>query len=156
MLAITDIYRAVTLAKTYIEDSRYADPDVLLLHPRLWNDWVDTLFDTVDRPQFTPSANAYNPAGVITSYNAAGGEVAQLLGLKVVTDVNLSNTAVYVLRSQDFILWASGPRALVDPYSLSGNLALRVTLDERIAMICRYPSGVASITGFTLASGYGS
>jgi len=47
-------------------------------------------------------------------------------------------------------------RALVDPYSLSGNLALRVTLDERIAMICRYPSGVASITGFTLASGYGS
>lgn len=39
---------------------------------------------------------------------------------------------------------------MVDPYSLSGNLALRVTLDERIAMICRYPSGVASITGFTL------
>jgi hypothetical protein len=63
---------------------------------------------------------------------------------------------VYVLRSQDFILWSSGPTALVDPYSLSGNLALRVTLDERIAMIRRYPAGVASITGFTLAAGYGS
>ena len=48
--AITDIYRAVTLAKTYIEDSRYADPNVLLIHPRLWNDWVGTLFDTVQRP----------------------------------------------------------------------------------------------------------
>jgi HK97 family phage major capsid protein len=153
---ITDIYRAITLAKTYIEDSRFADPDVLLLHPRMWNDWVGTLFDTTQRPQFAPSANAYNPAGVITSYDAAAGEVAQLLGLRVVTDVNLSSTAVYVLRSADFILWASGPRAIVDPYSLSGNLALRVTLDERIAMICRYPSGVASITGFTLASGYGS
>lgn len=153
---ITDIYRAVTLAKTYIEDSRYADPDVLLIHPRLWNDWVGTLFDTTQRPQFAPSANAYNPAGVIESYDAAAGQVAQLLGLRVVTDVNLSNTGVYVLRSEDFILWASGPRALVDPYSLSGNLALRVTLDERIAFICRYPAGVASITGFTLASGYGS
>jgi HK97 family phage major capsid protein len=153
---ITDTYRAVTLAKTYIEDSRYADPDVLLIHPRLWNDWVGTLFDTVQRPQFAPSANAYNPAGVISSYDAAAGEVAQLLGLRVVTDVNLSSTGAYVLRSQDFILWASGPRVLVDPYSLSGNLALRVTLDERIAMICRYPSGVVSITGFTLASGYGS
>jgi hypothetical protein len=111
------------LAKTYIEDSRYADPDVVLIHPRLFNDWVGTLFDNQSRPLFAPGGNAFSPAGVVTNYDAAAGEVAQLLGLRVVTDVNLSNTAVYVLRIQDFHplgLWAEGAGGPVQPVGQFG------------------------------------
>ena len=82
-------------------------------------------------------------------------------GLPVITDPNIATTfgsetlsgtedVIYVLRSQDLILWENGIRTRVLREILSGQLTVRLQVFGYLGFTAaRFPKSVVEVTGLT-------
>ena len=87
-----------------------------------------------------------------------------MMGLPVVTDPNITTTAgtgtavgnqdvVYVVKSNDLVLWESGVRARVLPENKAANLTVLLQVFGYLAFsAARYPQSVCMLTGPGLAA----
>ncbi|MGN6243719.1 MAG: phage major capsid protein [Motilibacteraceae bacterium] len=135
-------------------------PSVVVMHPRRWA-WYSGQSDTADRPILPPSSGV----GATLAPEADAAEIVGMIGnLPVVLDesipVNLGagtdEDRVFVLRSNDLLLWEDGPfTAHVQQYQQTGasNLTFTYVLNKYAAFTAdRRPEAVCVIGGTGLAA----
>jgi HK97 family phage major capsid protein len=157
---VAGLYSAIANATQQIYTGRYASPNVVVMHPRRWA-WLISQLDSSSRPLVVPAAQGPNNAvgtfgGVVTQQ-----VVGSIQGLPVVTDPSIpintgagtNQDTIYVLRTDDLVLYESSVRTRVLPEVLSGNLTVRVQVYGYIAFsAARYPASTAKITGVGLVT----
>lgn len=150
----TALYQGIADAINRVATSRYAAPEVIVMHPRRWF-WLASRLDTTGRPLVTPDAqNGINLLAAM-GITAAEGVVGTMLGLPVVIDANVTTTGstyydeVYVWRASDSILMESAPR--FELFRTTGGstdtLTARARLYNYAAFTPRFSVGIATVTG---------
>jgi HK97 family phage major capsid protein len=148
--------------------TRYAEPNVWLMHPRRWY-WLLAQSDTAGRPLVVPDAQlasntvqAFNPIAVNSgSPVQVVGAVGMFLGLPVVIDpllpTNLgagtNQDEVFLLKSDDLWLYESAPVADVfrGPYADSMGVLFR--LYSYVGVILnRQSASIATLNGTGLVT----
>jgi HK97 family phage major capsid protein len=157
---VAGLYAAIANATQQVFTSRYAAPNVIVMHPRRWA-WLVSQLDSTSRPLVVPAAQGPNNAvgvfgGVVTQQI-----VGSIQGLPVVTDPSIpintgagtNQDTIYILRTDDLVLYESGVRTRVLPEVLSGTLTVRVQVYGYIGFsAARYPASTARITGVGLVT----
>jgi hypothetical protein len=161
---IPDLLGTVAKAIEFVETTRYLPPSVIFCHPSVKNHLISRT-DTTLRPLVTPQDVAYNPVATITDGpSIPGGEGLQslrLLGLPLITDPNISvsgsQSALYVVRMEDNILYTNGPQAFASPQPLAIQLSWLLRIHQLIAPVWRFPeASVVKIANFNTAIPFGS
>ncbi len=154
------LYSAIANATQQIYTARFAAPNVIVMHPRRWA-WLVSRLDANTRPLVVPAAqgpgNAMGTfAGVVTQQ-----VVGSIQGLPVVTDpsvpTNLGTGAnedrIFILRTDDVVLYESGIRTRVLQETLSGTLTVRLQVYGYLAFSAgRYANSTARIGGAGLVA----
>lgn len=149
------LYPKIADAIQRISTSRFMPPDKIFMHPRRWA-WLTAALDSSNRPLVVPAVS--NP---MNSMAAQGGVVAEgfvgsIQGIPIFVDPNVPiNTGsgtnqdpIIVTRSSDSYLWESPQVALVDRWSLSGQLSVRLVLRSYVAVQhARYPVSTSILNG---------
>lgn len=149
------LYPKIADAIQRISTSRFMPPDKIFMHPRRWA-WLTAALDSSNRPLVVPAVS--NP---MNSMAAQGGVVAEgfvgsIQGIPIFVDPNVPiNTGsgtnqdpIIVTRSSDSYLWESPQVALVDRWSLSGQLSVRLVLRSYVAVQhARYPVSTSIVNG---------
>jgi HK97 family phage major capsid protein len=156
------LYGAIADATQRIYAARFAAPNVIVMHPRRWAALVAST-DTAGRPLVVPAAQGPNNA--LGTFNGPGVQqvVGTIQGLAVVTDPSIptnvtagaaTNTdVIYLLRTDDVVLYESGIRTRVLQETLSGTLTVRLQVYGYLAFSAgRYPASVARISGAGLVA----
>jgi HK97 family phage major capsid protein len=157
---VAAFYAAIANAVQTIYTSRYAAPNVIVMHPRRWA-WLLSQVDSSNRPLVVPAAQ-----GPMNAIGTFGGNVTQqvvgtIQGLNVVTDPSIpintgagtNQDTVYILRTDDVVFYESGIRTRVLQETLSGTLTVRLQVYGYIAFSAgRYPASTGKITGAGLVT----
>jgi HK97 family phage major capsid protein len=160
LTTVAGFYKAIANAVSQIHTSRFQSPNVIVMHPRRWA-WLLSELDTTNRPLVVPQAQGPNNA--VGTQNGVGTQqvVGTIQGLSVVTDPSIPiNTGagtnqdiVYILRTDDLVLYESPIRTRVMQETLSGTLTVRLQVYGYVAFSAgRYPSSTARITGAGLVT----
>jgi HK97 family phage major capsid protein len=148
-LTVPPIYNAIQS----VESNRYSPADLLVWHPRRSAFMASNLSSTFPLFQL---GGLYQAAGTQDV-----GMVESFSGLRAVRDANVRTTdgagtnqdEVYVLRSQDLILWEGELQARVMEQVLSNTLTVRLQLFAYSAFASgRYPKSISVISGTGLAA----
>lgn len=99
---------------------RLLPPNVWVMHPRRWY-WLASSVDSSGRPLVVPDGPAFNQMGNQDAATAPVGRVGTFHGLPVVIDplvptnigAGTNQDLVYLLRTDDLVLFESEPRAEV-------------------------------------------
>jgi HK97 family phage major capsid protein len=139
--------------------NRFAQPDLIVMHPRRWAFFLGAL-DSQNRPLVEPDA-----AGAIQMFNAMGaasatapaGTVGVIQGLPVVLDANIptnlgastNQDVIVVTRRADQLLFEVGaPTVAVATDVLSANLQVRIYAYGYFAFtFARYAKATTIISG---------
>lgn len=152
---VGELYPKVADAIQRVSTSRYMPPDKIFMHPRRWA-WLTAAVDTAGRPLVVPSAQMPQNSSAAMAAVASEGFVGSMQGLPVFADPNIptnlgagtNQDPIIAARTRDLYLWQSVPFALVDPYSLSANMSVRLRLHSYVAVQHgRYPTAVSIING---------
>jgi HK97 family phage major capsid protein len=157
---VAALYSAIANATQQIYSSRFQAPNVIVMHPRRWAFLVSSL-DTQNRPLVVPAAQGPNNA--IGTFAGVGTQqvVGSIQGLPVVTDPSLptnlgagtNQDPIYLLRTDDLVLYESGIRTRVLQETLSGTLTVRLQVYGYVAFSAgRYPASTARLTGVGLVA----
>ncbi len=158
--SVDALYKAVANATQQVYAVRFDAPNVIIMHPRRWAALVAAT-DASGRPLVVPTPQG--PSNSIGSFNGPGVQrvVGDMQGLAVVTDpsipTNLGTGAnedvVYLLRTDDIVLYESGIRTRVLQETLSGTLTVRLQIYGYLAFSAgRYAASTARITGAGLVT----
>jgi HK97 family phage major capsid protein len=158
--AVGDLYSAIANATSQIYTSRFAAPNVVVMHPRRWA-WLISRLDASTRPLVVPAAQG--PANAMGTFGGVGTQqvVGSIQGLPVVTDpsiptnlgVGTNEDLIYLLRTDDVVLYESGIRTRVLQETLSGTLTVRLQVYGYLAFSAgRYASSTARISGAGLVA----
>lgn len=158
--AQNQIFAAVADAINRVATTRYATPEVIVMHPRRWF-WLASRIDTVGRPVITPdAANGQNLLANmgVTAYQ---GVVGTMLGLPVVIDANVTTSAgtsedrIFVWKATDALLMEGSPRFEVFRSTLGATtdtLTARARLYNYAAFSSRFATATALVAGTALSS----
>jgi len=162
---VVDFNRKVADAIQQINGSRFAPPDVIVMHPRRWG-WLTSMSDSNGRPLVTPGY--HGPQNVFGIGEAAGyGPVGEFHGLPVITDANIPTTVststitgatedvVIITRSSDLIHWNDGVGPLTVEFkeTTAGSLTVKIVAWGYNAFDAgRYPTATRIITGSSLGA----
>jgi HK97 family phage major capsid protein len=157
---VQGLYSAVANAVQQIYATRYAAPNVIVMHPRRWA-WLISQLDANSRPLVVP--NAQGPQNAIGTFGDLGVQqvVGTIQGLAVVTDPSIpTNTGagtnqdtIYILKTDDVVFYESGIRTRALQETLSGTLTVRLQVYGYLAFSAgRYPASTAKITGVGLVA----
>jgi HK97 family phage major capsid protein len=159
---VAALYGAIADATQRIYATRFAAPNVIVMHPRRWAALVAAT-DTAGRPLVVP--NAQGPNNAIGTFNGPGVQqvVGTIQGLSVVTDPSIptnvtsgaaTNTdVIYLLRTDDVVLYESGIKTRVLQETLSGTLTVRLQVYGYLAFSAgRYAQSTARISGAGLVA----
>jgi HK97 family phage major capsid protein len=152
---VAGLYSAIANATQLIYTTRYAAPNVIVMHPRRWA-WLVSQLDSTSRPLVVPSAqgpnNAVGTFGGVTTQAVVG----TIQGLPVVTDPSIptnqgagtNQDMVLILKTDDVVLYESGVRTRVLQETLSGTLTVRLQVYGYIAFSAgRYAASLARLSG---------
>ena len=160
LTTVAGFYSAIANATQQIYTSRFAAPNVIVMHPRRWA-WLISQVDSNTRPLVVP--NEQGPNNAIGTFGGVGTQqvVGTIQGLAVVTDpsiptntgVGTNQDTVYILRTDDVVLYESGIRTRALQETLSGTLTVRLQVYGYVAFSAgRYPASTARITGAGLVT----
>lgn len=153
------VYSAVANVVQQVHTSRFASPQVIVMHPRRWA-WLQVQTDANGRPLVLPRANAQNNIGNVSDL-APQGPVGDMMGLPVVLDPSIptnlgggtNEDRILVLRPDDDLLYESSIRSRVLPEIQSANLQVVVQVYGYLAFsAARYPVSTGIVTGLTTPS----
>lgn len=151
------IHAKIADAIQRVHTSRFAEPEVIVMHPRRWAFFLAAV-DTTGRPLVVPSAPGENQIGNF------GGVVSQRVvgsmhGLPVVTDPNLPTTlntdqdVIHVLRVSDLLLFESSIRTRALQETRAEGLTVLLQVYGYLAFTAaRFPQSVVEIGGTALAT----
>ena len=151
------IHAKIADAIQRVHTSRFAEPEVIVMHPRRWAFFLAAV-DTTGRPLVVPSAPGENQIGNF------GGVVSQRVvgsmhGLPVVTDPNLPTTlntdqdVIHVLRVSDLLLFESSIRTRALQETRAEGLTVLLQVYGYLAFTAaRFPQSVVEIGGTALAA----
>lgn len=142
-----------------INSTRFAAPDVVVMHPRRWA-WLASFTDSTGRPLVVPSAGGYNSLATPGS-NVPAGLVGSILGMDVYTDPSIPVTlgagnnqdvALAFVRD-DVWLWESDLRAeaFTQPYAESMGVLFRL-FGYSALIPDRYAASLGQIVGTGLVT----
>jgi Phage capsid family. len=152
---VAGLYSAIANATQQIYTSRYAAPNVIVMHPRRWA-WLVSQLDSSTRPLVVPAAQGPNNAVGVFGGVGTQQVVGSIQGLPVVTDPSIptnqgagtNQDMILILKTDDVVFYESGIRTRVLQETLSGNLTVRLQVYGYIAFsAARYPASVARLTG---------
>lgn len=157
---VAGLYSAIANATQQIYATRFSAPNVIVMHPRRWA-WLVSQLDSSSRPLVVPAAQGPNNAigtfaGVVTQQ-----VVGSIQGLAVVTDpsvptnlgVGLNEDRIFILKTDDIVLYESGVKTRVLQETLSGTLTVRLQVYGYIAFSAgRYAQSTARIGGAGLVA----
>ena len=163
----TTFYAKLAGAINQVASSRGLPPTHVVMHPRRLA-WLLSQVDTQGRPLVVPDGGGINAFGTgdgSVAINPEGVTGLKLMGLQVVTDVNVPTSVgtgpedvVFVIRAEDAILWENGDGM---PVSLRFDQTLGNQLTSKIVVYgyagftaARYPQAFARVGGNS-AAGYG-
>jgi HK97 family phage major capsid protein len=152
---VGSLYKALANAVNQIWTTRFAAPTAIVMHPRRWAALLSQL-DQNSRPLFLPEGNhPMNAMGIMSNVDPQA-LVGRALGLPIYTDASITTTAgpgspgtqdvIYVLRTQDVVVFESGLRTRVMPEPLAQTLTVLVQCFSYLALAVRYPSSIVEIT----------
>jgi HK97 family phage major capsid protein len=140
--------------------TRYAQPEVWLMHPRRWY-WLMAQVDSTGRPLVVPQDVAVNPIGRNEAGVGVAGAVGSFLGLPVVIDPNIptnrgtgtNEDIVFLMKASDLWLFESTPRAeaFTAPYAESLGILFRL-YNYAGTILNRQSASIATLTGPGLAA----
>lgn len=158
--------RKVAEAISSVHGSRFMPATVIVVHPRRWAYWSQSVDDN-NRPLVTPRANGPQNTFGVGDLVSASGIVGDLYGLPVMTDANIPTTLsfdvtagattdpVIVTRATDLRLYENDPlpRRVRFEETLAGNLTVKiVAYDYSAFTAARYTSGTVVLTGSGLTT----
>jgi HK97 family phage major capsid protein len=157
---VTELYAKLADAVQRVHTLRFAQPTVIVMHPRRWA-WFLAALDSQNRPLVLPAS--HNPQNAMGTLGAVASEqvVGNLHGLPVLTDPNVptnvgagtNEDVILVMRASDLLLWESGIRTRVLPEVGSGTLTTRLQVYGYLAFsAARYPKSVVEISGTGLVA----
>jgi len=151
-----------------VQTSRFAAPDVIIMHPRRFN-WLSSQVDSQGRPLVVPNLNG--PVNALASFDSpvdllTNAPAGYILGLPVVLDASIPTSVgtgpedqVIVARRADLLLWEIGDGAPVDlrfEQTLGNQLTTTLVAYGYAAFTAgRYASAVAVVGGNASTAGYG-
>lgn len=143
------IYAAISA----VASNRYAQPDLIVMHPRRAAFLAQSLSSNVPLFQQGGLSQAQGTQD--------GGFVSTLAGLRVVLDANITTTygsstnedQIFVVKSDDLVLFEDAVRFEAFPETLSAELTVRLRLFAFSAFVSgRYPKSIAQVYGTGLAA----
>lgn len=148
------IYKKIADAIQRVHVQRFAEPEVIVMHPRRWAAFT-ALFDGDDRPLLITAGPGVNQVGDF------GGVVAQKVvgtmhGLPVVTDISLPTTlgagtnedVIHVLKASDLWLFESALRMRALQETRAENLTVLLQLYGYVAFTAgRQVKGICEVGG---------
>ena len=151
------LYPKILDAIQQINSSRYAGPNLIIMHPRRAA-FMQAAVDSNNRPLVVPVANVpQNTMGVgpTAGYGLNGLQVA---GLPVVVDANISTTggasntedSIFVVRREDMLLFesAGAPSMVRMDQTLGGQLTVKIVAFQYAAAVFgRYPASISKVSG---------
>ncbi len=157
---IKTVYAKIADAIQQVHTSRFAAPEVIVMHPRRWAAF-QAVFTSNDVPFVAGSGSGSLPqlgafGGVIPA-----GYVGQLHGLPVVTDPNLptnlgagtNEDVIHVLKVSDLLLFESGIRTRTLEQTRADRLTILLQVSGFLAFSAeRQPKGVCEIGGTALTA----
>lgn len=157
---VAGLYSAIANATQQIYASRFSAPNVIVMHPRRWA-WLISQLDASSRPLVVPAANG--PQNAIGTFAGVGTQmvVGSIQGLPVVTDPSIptnlgtgtNEDRVFILKTDDVVLYESGIRTRVLQETLSGTLTVRLQVYGYLAFSAgRYAASTARIGGAGLVA----
>jgi HK97 family phage major capsid protein len=158
--AQTQIFQGVADAISRISTTRYATPEVIVMHPRRWF-WLCSRVDVNGRPMVTPDAAGGQNLLAAMGITAYQGIVGTMLGLPVAIDANVSTAAgtsedrIAVWKASDAILWEGTPRFEVFRSVLGATtdtLTARARFYNYAAFNSRFTTATAVVGGTALSS----
>ena len=158
--AQTQIFQGVADAINRVSTTRYATPEVIVMHPRRWF-WLASRVDANGRPMVTPDAAAGQNLLAAMGVTAFQGIVGTMLGLPVAIDANVSTSAgtsedrIAVWKASDAILWEGTPTFEVFRSVLGATtdtLTARARFYNYAAFNSRYTTATAIVGGTALSS----
>lgn len=135
--------------------ARLAPPTAWVMHPRRWY-WLASAADTTGRPLVVPTAVAQNPIAQQTDVSNPQGMVGYFHGLPVYIDPNVptnqgagtNQDLVYLLRTDDLVLFESQPRAEVFRETYADSVGVLFRLYAYVGTILnRHTQSIGVITG---------
>lgn len=152
---VAGLYSAIANATQQIYATRFGAPNVIVMHPRRWA-WLISQLDASNRPLVVPAAQGPNNA--MGTFAGVGTQqvVGSIQGLNVITDpsvptnggVGVNEDRVFILKTDDVVLYESGIRTRVLQETLSGTLTVRLQVYGYLAFSAgRYASSTARLTG---------
>jgi HK97 family phage major capsid protein len=149
----SEMYQSIAQAGAQLADARFLRPDAFLMRFARWS-WLAASEDTSHRP-FSPPGDRFVTLG---SNPNGPTPIGSIVGVPVVTSESLPATLsgnqdlVLAVRSSDFLLFEGDPNLAVMTEVLSGTLGVRIQLRKYVAAIVgRYPTGIAQVTGSGMA-----
>lgn len=158
--SVAGLYSAIANATQQIYAARFQAPTVIVMHPRRWA-WLISQLDANSRPLVVPAAQG--PQNAVGTFAGVGTQqvVGSIQGLPVVTDPSIPTTLgvgtnedlVYLLKTDDVVLYESGIRTRVLQETLSGTLTVRLQVYGYLAFSAgRYAASTARIGGAGLVA----
>lgn len=150
-----ELYPKIADAIQRISTTRYLPPEKIFMHPRRWA-WLTAALDTAGRPLVVPIEQNPQNAQAAMGGLVAQGLVGSLQGLPVFTDPSIptnlgggtNQDPIIVSRTSDLYLWESAPMAMVDRFSLSSQLSVRIVLHRYVSVQHgRYPAATSVVNG---------
>jgi len=154
-------YGRLALLQSQIAATRFAPPDVVILHPRRWG-WLASFLDSTGRPLVVPSSSGqeFNTMAS-TMGSVAAGHVGNILGMDVYSDPSIptnlgagtNQDVVLMTKRADLYLYESDLRADIQSAPYADSLGLLFRCWNYASLIPdRYTASLGQITGTGLVA----
>lgn len=154
------LYSKCAGALSAFATSRYAQPNLWVMHPRRWY-WLVAQLDTQNRPLVVPNGASFNQMAVTDTQAEVAGWTGTFLGLPVYIDPNVptnlgastNQDRIYLLKNDDLWLFESSPRADVFTQTYADSVGVLFRLYSYVATILnRFPASIAYVDGTGLVA----
>jgi len=154
-------YGRLALLQSQIAATRFAPPDVVIVHPRRWG-WLASYQDSTGRPLVVPSSSGqeFNTLAS-TMGSVAAGHVGNILGMDVYSDPSIPITlgaganqdVVLMTKRDDLYLYESDLRADIQSAPYADSLGLLFRCWNYASLIPdRYTASLGQIVGTGLVT----
>ncbi len=154
-------YGRLALLQSQIAATRFAPPDVVIVHPRRWG-WLASFLDSTGRPLVVPSSSGqeFNTMAS-TMGSVAAGHVGNILGMDVYSDPSIptnlgagtNQDVVLMTKRADLYLYESELRADIQSAPYADSLGLLFRCWNYASLIPdRYTASLGQITGTGLVA----
>lgn len=163
--AVTQI-RQIADAAQRVHTGRFQAPTVIVVHPRRWAYWVQSV-DSQGRPLVTPNNHGPQNVHAVGDLTAPNGVVGDLFGIPVLVDANVPTTIsttttqgstedrIVVTKATDLRLYEDNPvpRRVRFEETLAGNLTVKIVAWDYSAFTAgRYPTASIVLAGSGLTT----